>query len=141
MTDSTNHIVAANLREVADLLDLHADIKQPYITSSSNGQVSLSWYLNGDADAKAKAAAVVKAIDGGWERGEADYDGPLATWKQERGGLSLLVQVSRDDVCERIVTGTKEVTVPYVAAQPARVEVVDIVEWRCEPLLTAAVSA
>lgn len=128
-------VLAANLRAAADLVDAHPDIKQPYITTLSNGGVDLSWYLNGKENARKTAAAVVRAIDGTWERGEADYSGPLATWTQRRGGLNLLVQVSREEVCERIVVSTKTVTIPARPAQPEQVVEQDVVEWRCQPLL------
>ena len=138
MAETVNTLTAANLRAAADLIAAHPDIPQPYVTSSSDGTVDLAWYLNGREGAKAKAAAVVRAIDGGWVRGEADYSGPLATWSQRRDGVRLLVQVSREEVCERVVTGTKTVTIPGKPAEPERVVEQDIVEWRCEPLLAEA---
>lgn len=140
MTDNINTITAANLRAVADLLDQHPDIEQPYITTHVTGRVSLNWYLNGRDDERAEAAAIVKAIDGGWERGEADYSGPLATWRQERDGLALHVQVTREAVCERIVTGEETVTIPAKPAEPERTETREVVEWRCQPLLSEAAS-
>lgn len=137
---SLNVVTAENLHAAADLIAAHPDLPQPYIASSSSGRISLDWFLNGRENAKANAAAVVRAIDGGWTRGEADYSGPLATWTQERDGLDLNVQVSREEVCERIVTGTKTVTIPAKPAEPERVVEQDVVEWRCEPLLAEAVT-
>ena len=37
-------------------------------------------------------------------------------------------------MCERIVK-TEAVTIPAMPAEPERVEVVERVEWRCDPLL------
>lgn len=138
MSARVNQITAANLRAAAVLLDQHPDIPQPYIVTSHSGAVRLSWYLSDESDGKALAARVVRSIDGAWGRGEADYSGPLATWNQVREGLNLHVSVARDQVCERVVTGTKVVTIPAVEAQPARTEEREVVEWRCMPLLAEA---
>lgn len=132
-----NEDTAANLRKAADLLAAHPDLEQPYVTSRSTGAISLSWYLHHERGSAEKAAAVVRAIDGTWERGEADYSGPLATWSQVRDGLELDVSVSREQVCERVVVGVEEVTIPAVPAQPERVEEREKVEWKCGPLLSA----
>jgi hypothetical protein len=138
-TDNINGITAANLRAAADLLERHPDLPTPYVTSSSlGGTVSLAWYLHHGDDQRANAAAIVKAIDGRWDRRGAEYEGPLAEWTQARDGLRLTVTVAREQVCERIVVGTEEVTVPAVEAKPERTEVREVVEWRCEPLLTRA---
>jgi hypothetical protein len=136
--DSINSITAANLRLAADLLDEHPDLPQPYITTISDGTLSLHWFLHlshvGTGNEKADAAAIVKAIDGRWDRRSDDWNDKVE-WRQSREGMSLLVQVSREAVCERIVTGTETVTVPAVEAQPERTEEREVVEWRCEPLL------
>ncbi len=56
--------------------------------------------------------------------------------------LSLHVYVDREEICERVVTGTREVTemVPdpeHVAAAPLveKTTVVEDVEWVCHPIL------
>jgi hypothetical protein len=135
MTETSTTITIKNLRAAADLLERFPDLDQPYIVGRHNGTVELNWFLNGAENARATAAEVVRSIGGTWERGEANYSGPLATWDQERDGLFLFVQVSRDEVCERIVTGTEAVLIPAVEAQPERTETREIVEWRCAPLL------
>lgn len=131
-----NETMAGNLRAAADVIDQNAHLPAPYITTGANGVVELNWFLHGrQVDERATAAAIVKAIDGEWTRGEANYDPNLATWTQERDGMQLYISVQRDAMCERIVTGTTTVTVPAVEAQPERTEVVETVEWRCQPLL------
>lgn len=64
------------------------------------------------------------------------------------GAASLHVYVARDKVCERIVTGTREVTeeVPDPEALKAVPKVavtktVEDVEWRCMPLLADEVAS
>lgn len=134
--------MAANLHAAADLIAQHPDIKPPYITTStSTGRVDLDWYLHHEEDGRTHAAEIVRSIDGRWDRGEADFSGPLATWTQKRDGLTLMVSVSREQVCERVVTGTETVTIPAVAAVPERTEIRETVEWRCESLLREDVSA
>lgn len=63
------------------------------------------------------------------------------------GGVQIRYQAARDQVCERVVVGTetREVEEPdpdAVAALPKvkRTEVVEQVEWRCEPLLAPPAS-
>ncbi|HEY8664437.1 MAG TPA: hypothetical protein VIL68_12555, partial [Propionibacteriaceae bacterium] len=54
------------------------------------------------------------------------------------GGVSFHVVVHRAAVCERVVTGTHEVTMTATAARPAepeRVETVEDVTWVCSSLL------
>jgi hypothetical protein len=137
MNDHTTLVAA--LREAADLLEQHPDLPQPYITSSSNGTASLSWYLHGDnlglSGQKDAAALIVSTIDGEWLKGSGDWEGPLGTFSQRRGLLRLTVTVTRDAVCERVVVGTETRTIPAVEAQPERTETVEKVEWRCQPLL------
>jgi len=145
MNDQPNSITAA-LREAAFLLDQHPALPQPYITSSSSGRVSLSWYLHHDGGAatqKATAAEIVRSIDGTWNKSEHAYNETLG-FSQQRGLLDLHIQVDRPAVCERVVVGTETRTIPAVEAQPAqpeRVETVEKVEWRCQPLLAETESA
>lgn len=135
-TATTTAALVANLHASADLLasvDLPHD---PYIVTSASGAVSWSWYLMHDTDEdgqKSAAAAIIRAIGGRWDKSEI-YDGQMV-WKQKRDGLEFHVAVTREAVCERIVKGTKKVTIPAKAAQPERVETVEDVEWRCLPLL------
>jgi len=54
------------------------------------------------------------------------------------GKVTIAVRVDRDEICERIVTGTHTVTheVPDPDAPKVTVtEVVEDVEWRCRPIL------
>ena len=56
------------------------------------------------------------------------------------GKVTLSVRVDRDEICERVVTGTKTVTreVPDPDAPKISVtETVEEVEWRCRPILPA----
>lgn len=142
-TNSTNTSIAAALRQAADLLDQHPDIGPGvYITagdryaSTGEGYAELNWYLHIDhkdtGEQKAKAAQIVRALGGKWDK--VDHGGDM-TFRQQRGPVRLDVQVKREAVCERVVVGTETRTVPAVEAQPERTETVEKVEWRCQPLL------
>jgi hypothetical protein len=139
------------LRAVADLIDAHPDLPQPYINAySQGGVVEAHWYLHIWADdlteQKATAAAIVSTIGGHWDKNERTYDDGLE-FTQTRDGLSLEVVVNRAAVCERVVVGTHEVTVPAtpkIPARPAtgeRVETVEDVQWVCSSLLAEPVPA
>lgn len=90
------------------------------------------------ARAAAKAGRKVnKRVDG-----DGEGDGQFFAITVEFGWLQLYVYATRSEVCERVVTGTREVveeipdpealaTVP--TTQVTRTE--EIVEWRCGPLL------
>jgi hypothetical protein len=146
MPDSKTRTLADVLRAAADLIAQHPDLPPPYITTSSHmGEhtADLAWYLmiGGGrtlADQKADAARIVSTIDGKWEKLPDTYSDFV--FRQQRGPLKLDVQVTREAVCERIVTGVESVTIPAKAAVPARTEEREIVEWRCEPLLAEATS-
>jgi hypothetical protein len=60
---TTNEITATNLRSVADLLEAHPHLPNPYVTTSSTGRVNVNWYLTlehiGTSNQKADAAAII----------------------------------------------------------------------------------
>jgi len=132
--------LADNLRAVAELLDAHPELPEPYITTQG-GRANLNWFLQlegNEAEQKATAAVIVKTLGGKWNKRD-HYEGKFA-FAQTRGGVDLFVQVTREAVCERVVTGTKTVTVPAKPAEPEQVIEREIVEWRCESLLAEAKS-
>lgn len=147
MTQSTDkradevQTIASHARLIADVLDsfpagveppTHHDIAA-YLTKPR-----LSWLLFSGADnQKNRAAAIVKAFGGTWDKKET---GDLFAFKSERGGVELDVTVERESVCERIVTGQREVTVTEVVESREVTVTEDIVEWRCAPLLSEAAS-
>lgn len=130
------------LRKVADLLESHPDLPPPLVSIYSHipDKPELHWYLhiNGKdaATQKATAQRIITAIGGKWSKSFDDD----ARFTQERDGIDLLVVVVREAVCERVVVGTKTVTIPAEPAKPERVVEVDEVEWRCEPVLAEAVT-
>lgn len=154
MTDTDTHTrtnYTAGLRQLADLIDAHPDLPQPYINAHSSGSVvEAHWYLHIWSDdlteQKTTAAAIVSTLGGHWDKNERTYDDGLE-FTQTRDGLSLEVVVNRAAVCERVVTGSHEVTVPATPAIPARsataerVETIEDVQWVCSSLLAQLVAS
>jgi hypothetical protein len=78
-------------------------------------------------------AKVEKKVYGAWFSAELDFG----------GGVDLQVNANRDEVCERVVTGTKTVTklVPDPAIEVPEVEIteeVEIYEYVCGPLMSVS---
>ena len=148
MTD-TRTAYTAGLRAVADLIDAHPDLPEPYTSVYSSGSVDVQWYLEIHgldlAGQKATAAKIVSDLGGKWDKTEI-VDGRL-DFEQSRDGIHLRIAVARDAVCERVVIGTHEVTVPATLAMPARpataehVKTVEDVQWVCSSLLAESVTA
>lgn len=136
MNSQTTTTVSENLRAVADLIDAHPDLPLPFVTAyGASDEVEVKWYLHLRADmAGQKAAAVqlVTMLGGKWDKSE---DGDIYALDQARGGVKLHINVNRAAVCERVVTGTREVRVPAKPASDARIEIVEDVKWICSSLL------
>lgn len=145
-TEATVHdTLAENLRRAAEIMQAHPDLPIPYITSTYRGGVELAWYLTVHVEDHAKqkrlAQTILRTLGGKWDK---SVSGP-GDMNFKQGSIldpiRFIVQVSREAVCQRIVTGTTEVTIPAVEAEPERTEIRETVEWVCEPVLAEAVSA
>lgn len=133
----------AGLRALADLLERDDAFPLP-------DDRDVAWYLFGvdadgkklpDAEQKARAADLVRRLPG---RQEKQQTGELFRFRGHIGGIRTQVIVDRDAVCERVVTGTREVEEKVPTAFETVTKVVEDVEWVCKPLLAddaAAVTA
>ena len=140
--------VSEDLRAVADLIEAHPNLPVPYVTAGATRSADVHWFLHISeysadlAGQKRTAAQIVSALGGKWDKGE---NGGRYTLTQERpGGGTLYVTVNRAAVCERVVTGSHEVTMPATPArdaEPERVETVEDVTWRCSSLLAEPVAS
>jgi hypothetical protein len=118
--DSTRAAYIRGLREVAAFLEAHPDLPTPSYGGSLNAFVST----------RADLAAIARVRGVKWEK-SAD---PNYFYLQVHfaAGFSYDVNVQRDQVCRRVVTGTR-----IEPAKPA--QVVEEFHWVCdEPLLTEA---
>lgn len=111
-------LVIEGLRAVADYLEARPDLPAPYI-----GQLH--------AFPDPKTLSVVARAMGGFQK---DHDGKYLTLVKEiNSAVSFAVVFASEEVCERVVVGTKEVPEKVI---PAHVE--EIIEWKCpESLLVA----
>lgn len=144
-TEKPLHIrQAEKLREMAEgMCQLAAMIEaNPQIpVSYPKGTVSLTvWH----APSPEQMAVIARAALAHGAKVEKKIDDELYTLKVSWGSFTAHALAMRNDVCERVVTGTETVTktVPDPAALAAVptvevVEEVEHVEWVCRPLLAA----
>lgn len=130
------------LRTAVDLIAAHPDLPTPCVFAySGSDAVEVTWQLMNDLDAKddqrGVAQQILRAIGGKWDKNPW---GNRFDFEQDYHGVRLEIFTHRDQVCERVVIGTEQVTIPAIEAVPERVEERELVEWRCEPVL-AEVSA
>jgi len=139
------------IRKVLDLIDanpgvLEDAIEPKYFFESKAARIDfdideLSIHLpsthgeDGLAAQKELVRAVIRAFGGTWDK---KPNGTTMYFQRDNifDYFSATIFASRDAVCERIVTGTKEVAHDAVEAVDAFTETVDVVEWECMPLLT-----
>jgi len=127
--------LTSNLHLLADLLDGNDLPFLPYISSSYDSAITAHWFVinhvSGLDEQRVMAAAIVRALGGTWDKAEALTEGDYMFTQVgldkagEPSGVSLIVTVERAAVCQRVVTGTHEVTVPATPAQPAEPERVE----------------
>lgn len=104
------------LRELADFIDAHPDIPCPY------GEAHNAFVRD-----KTQLGMIARAVGGRWDKNCTSQFFYIR--REFAGGHSYEVNVSRDQVCRKVVTGTR-----IEPAQPERE--VEVVEWVCtEPLL------
>lgn len=135
----------AGLRALADLLDAHPQLIENVSLSQSDLLVSLGWM----SDPMSRMAEFIRAALDRRLPIKKTYDDEWGTvFIDLGGGVRLQVYARREQVCERIVTGTREVTreVPDPEALKAVptvtvTETVEDVRWDCKPLLSESVSA
>ncbi len=135
------HIQQADgLRALADMIEKHAEVGK--LLTYSLRQISQPTGSVDDPKAEMATFARAAAKCGAKVRknGGDKWFSVVAAW----GPVEVEVFVDREEVCERVVTGTETVTktVPdpeQLAAVPMVevTEVVEHVEWVCPPLLAA----
>lgn len=136
----------SGLRKLADLLEQHPELPLPYHGSDS----TITFMFLHGPDAKARFAAAARVIlygTGGELEKHVSDGGEYGDYFDLVGaidGLKIELTAYRDAVCERIVTGTREVTktVPDPAIKVPTVEVTETVEdvrWVCRPVMASSV--
>lgn len=135
--DETRAAAISGLRKLADLLEAHPELPLPY---HGFGVPAKIYMLGSDRSAFVDA---VRALPG---KADKRVDNDTYRVSVKLHGLEVEVVAYRDDVCERVVTGTREVTKtipdPNVVVPVVEVtEVVEDVEWVCSPLLREPVTS
>jgi len=134
----------AGLRALADVLDGHPEVPLPY--HGTGTAITISDFLFAK-DPRAALAAAARALPCNWSKDvrESEQYGSYLDLIGELHGLSIKLTAYRDAVCERVVTGTREVTEtvkdPDALAAVPEVEVTKIIEdvtWRCGSILALA---
>jgi hypothetical protein len=129
----------AGLRALADLLE-----QQPAMPLPSTGR--LEWQFGFKYTDEERRAALAQAarlmpcrLDKN-DPGSGDYDARYFTLAGNLHGLHVELWAEREQVCSRVVTGTREVvkTIPTATEEVTVIE--DVVEWICHPLLAEAVA-
>lgn len=144
MTTTHDHdTYTTGLRTLADLIDgnphLYDDVRYSLstllipVSSREDPRGRMADWIR---VAKSVGLPISKSYDESWGKVVIDF-----------GGFALQVYADRDQVCERVVVGTREVTRevpdPVALAIPTTTvtEVVEDVRWECLPLLTPADAA
>lgn len=135
----------AGLRVLAAALEAHDEVPLPYDGDSS----AITIHFLAGADPRAAMAAAARALPCSWRKDVRDYGerggGAYFDLHGELAGLKVTLTARRDDVCERAVTGTREVV--ELVRDPALLDavplvevtrVVEDVEWTCGSVLAPA---
>jgi hypothetical protein len=133
---------AEQISIAAEVVEATQGLPAPCVWAyGSSGHVQVQWQLmNSDAKETQRETAkqIIRVIGGHWKK---DASTDQFTFERDYRGISLEIMASRSQICERIVVGTKTVVIPAKPAEPEQTIEVDEVEWRCEPVLAAEVSA
>lgn len=125
---------AVGLRHLADVIEAHPECPLP-------SGAALSFFLRGDDSAQI-AADLRRAFGGGRWKKRPSVDESDLILEGMCAGLPINLWLNRDQVCERVVVGTEEVTevIPAVTEADLRPEqtitrTVEHIQWVCSPLL------
>jgi len=145
MTDTDKRAAyIEGLHQIADFLAEHPEVPLPHLSShigDEYGPILTIWLVRGDAR---EAMATVARAMGKAEKIVDERTGEFKIYRQF-AGFKLVASAGREEVCERVVTGTREIVeeVPdpdALAAVPkvTVTKVVEDIEWVCQPLLKPA---
>lgn len=140
MSERTRAEQIAGIYQLALWLEQNPDVPIPWDLSGQSGTHVNIHASHGETE-KAVVAAVARALPGRVEKRVWGKDDQyFGVEGNAPGGVGINVIATRDEVCERVVTGTREVTktIPDPAVEVPTIEVtetVEDVEWVCGPVL------
>jgi hypothetical protein len=129
---------AAGLRALADLLEREPGLPIPF-PDKFEWNV---WPHNVD-NVAAEVARIRRLLPGMFEKNDPAQSNLASQYYMLTArlhGLTLEICAYRESVCERVVTGTREVTEQVPVAFETVTKTVEDVEWVCKPLLSAVES-
>jgi hypothetical protein len=131
----------SGLRLLADILDDHPEVPLPYDGRVAPITIHHLYASEAGRTIREEFQATIRAFPGTKTKNASD-GGSYFDVDLDLHGLKVQISTLRDEVCERVVTGTREVTreVPdpqALAAVPTVTvkETVEDVRWECRPLL------
>lgn len=128
------------LRELADVLESSPEVPLPF----DGNCTAMTFSFLGGEDPRSEMAAVARAMPCRLDKHVTEHDSGTSYFhlRGSLHGLRVELVSFRDAVCERVVTGTREVTEwvkdPQLLKKVPEVEVTKVVEdieWVCSPLL------
>ena len=130
----------AGLRALADLIEKNPTLPLP---SKRRAEWAFGFAYGSDEARRAAIAEAARIIPGRLDKNDptaSDYNAKYYVLTGKLHGLEIELWAERDQVCRRVVTGTREVTKEIPTAVEEVTITEEIVEWVCEPLLAGAVS-
>lgn len=135
---------AAGLRVLADMIEANPELAQNFEHTLGGSGI----YMHGrTGDAAAEMAAIARIARAYGAKTDKVISDKMYNLVLDLGAVKAEFLAFRDEVCERVVTGTREVTeeVPdpeALAAVPTTTvtRVVEDFEWVCKPLLAVETS-
>lgn len=140
-TETARADYIAGLRAIADLLESTPDLPLP---TTRKIEWAAHWYTSNDDEIPAVVADLARRIPGKLTKNDPTRGAYAAAYYElsgNVGGMPVRVWAERSAVCERVVTGTREVVETVPAPDAPMVEVVKTVEdfeWVCHPILAEA---
>lgn len=127
------------LRQLADVLAEHDELPLPYEGNSN----AITFHFMFVPDPRAELAAAARALPVSLTKKIRDYgeDGSYLDLAGQLAGLKFELTAYRDDVCTRRVVGTEDREVEEIVTPAVKRTVtkpVEVVEWDCHPVMTAA---
>lgn len=147
MSDDARQAYIDGLHQIADFLAEHPEVPLPSLGGYIDGEYAPSMYVylnvHRKDDQRAGLAEMARAMGNAGKSADSSID-RFYVYRQF-AGIRLIASADQSEVCDRVVTGTREVTTevpdPEALAAVPKVtvtEVVEDVDWVCGPLLAKA---
>ena len=136
MEQKTAWKLTENLREFADFVDDHHDLLPEEISIRPNSYV-YNWSIS-TSNGETVPDVITKAMRAGLQgtgKVKKNYRTDTFTLTFKFGKLNYNILCDREEVCERIVTGTEEVTESVAVKWEDQTRTKETVTWKCHPLL------